>query len=343
MQTMLVHWIITCTLLFEFSPTIHGFQKCPLFNKFVDSVPVQFNSLVNQKMSCAPTSCTGLNCNGTLPEGLSSTKKLSIRFSAQFDFCVQVIHVNVSLQNGPTIKLILSSDSNSSIKHRMFVAKFHSNVTRSGVNTSNIDILVKEMQGGFDDIHFAGQVERTCTNEPTLPPTHTTAHSKSTMKPSTTMKRSAKPTTKPSTKPTTKSTTKPTTKPTTKQVTKPTTTKPTTKQVTKATTKATKKSKITVKRKTKTKTHLQLTTTARPRTRKRTSRATRALYLIVGILILICVLALVIYCRKKRRLSDLPAYYNDIVINDPLKMEVEGEEGGMGNEQDDGDELPLFS
>jgi len=58
--------------------------------------------------------------------------------------------------------------------------------------------------------------------------------------------------------------------------------------------------------------------------------------IILAVLIILTVFLVGLYLKKKRRLSSQPAYYNDIALNDPLRYEMDEEQG-------DDDELPLFT
>ena len=71
------------------------------------------------------------------------------------------------------------------------------------------------------------------------------------------------------------------------------------------------------------------------------SKPAKIVLLVLAVLIIVVVLGVYLYFRKKRRLSDQPAYYNDIALNDPLRSELDNED--ERNEDDDDDELPLFA
>ena len=69
------------------------------------------------------------------------------------------------------------------------------------------------------------------------------------------------------------------------------------------------------------------------------SNPAKTVLIILAVLIILSVLLVALYLKKKPRLSNQPAYYNDIALNDPLRYEIEGEQ----QDDDDDDELPLFS
>jgi len=58
--------------------------------------------------------------------------------------------------------------------------------------------------------------------------------------------------------------------------------------------------------------------------------------IILAVLIILTVFLVGLYLKKKRRLSSQPAYYNDIALNDPLRYEMDEEQG-------DDDELQLLT
>jgi len=63
----------------------------------------------------------------------------------------------------------------------------------------------------------------------------------------------------------------------------------------------------------------------------------KTVLIIFATLMLVIIIGIAIFCRRKKRLSNQPAYYNDIAINDPLRYEL-----NSADEMEDGDELPLF-
>ena len=75
------------------------------------------------------------------------------------------------------------------------------------------------------------------------------------------------------------------------------------------------------------------------KTHVHSSSPARTVLIVLAVLIILSVFLVALYLKKKRRLSNQPAYYNDIALNDPLRYEIEGEQ----HDEDDDDELPLFS
>ena len=66
-----------------------------------------------------------------------------------------------------------------------------------------------------------------------------------------------------------------------------------------------------------------------------------AIFILMGVGIIAC------YFKYRRKLSNRPAYYNDISLNDPLQAEIkfykaDGEDGEDNAEEDDDDMLPLI-
>lgn len=351
--------LLLCVLLL-----VNGEDDCPHLHQFVNKIGGTISSsILRANIVCTTSNCSQFLCNGTLPKGLGRDT-LSIELTANIDACAPAVNIDVNL--GATTKKLTLRSGDTSAQISGHTVQFHSNIAKVNASVSNINVTVSSRQLSFA-MNFVGYMESACsTTKPTASPKLGTTKP-ATTKPATTKSATTKSATTKSA--TTKSATTETTLETTSAQTTTiqqkvtTTTKPPTTQKLQETTK-TKTIKPTTHKPTAkppptTKTVKNPTTvraatvrtkqspTKAPKTTqrakiKRTSRATRAFLLILAILILICVLALVIYCRKKKRLSDLPAYYNDIVINDPLKMEMENEDGELENDED-GDELPLFS
>ena len=69
-----------------------------------------------------------------------------------------------------------------------------------------------------------------------------------------------------------------------------------------------------------------------------------AFFILLGVAIIAC------YCKYRKKLSNRPAYYNDISLNDPLHTEIkfckadadDAEENGEQDDDDDDDVLPLI-
>jgi len=70
---------------------------------------------------------------------------------------------------------------------------------------------------------------------------------------------------------------------------------------------------------------------------KHSADPAKIVLIVLAVLIVASVIVVAVYLKKRKRLSNQPAYYNDIALNDPLRYEIDNEE-----EQDD-DELPLFA
>ena len=75
------------------------------------------------------------------------------------------------------------------------------------------------------------------------------------------------------------------------------------------------------------------------KTHVHSSSPAKTVLIVLAVLIILSVFLVALYLKKKRRLRNQPAYYNDIALNDPLRYEIEGEQ----HDEDDDDELPLFS
>ena len=74
--------------------------------------------------------------------------------------------------------------------------------------------------------------------------------------------------------------------------------------------------------------------------RNYSSHPARVVLIVLAVLIVLTVIVVGCYLKKRKRLSNQPAYYNDIALNDPLRYELDNE---AEQEDDDDDELPLFA
>ena len=89
------------------------------------------------------------------------------------------------------------------------------------------------------------------------------------------------------------------------------------------------------------------TATANTTTTKSKSSNGKIALVILAIFILLGVAIITCYYKYRKKLSNRPAYYNDISLNDPLHTEIkfykaDGEDAEDGAEDDDDDILPLI-
>ena len=287
---------------------------CSAEKIFVKSVSMTTNITSITKLTCSITNCTTFKCFGNLSD---TTKKWKPIISLDITHVCGTVPQNVSITS-----LVLNYVVGSSVVNKSYPAKVTLNTTSSSIQLiGNITVSCVNKS-----IYFDGNIKNwKCSSSTPSLTILPTPSSSLTTSPTSSITLTVHPT---SSITLTTHPTSSTSQKTTKLSSSPTLTTKTTEPIaTSSATSATVTAHVT-----------SMSPSPKITSNKRSHSAPKAALLVLAVVILLTLVVVAIYFKRKKRLSNQPAYYNDIAINDPLHCEMDDE---LADDVDD-DDQPLF-